>query len=257
MKTKYYKFCGFLFLILTFECSVLYCPANAIPIEEILKKVDKFRAPDRSFGFNLKVTVKKEEADLVGTFSVRIKDFKKSLVLFKSPASNRGRVLLMVEDNIWIYIPGTKNPIRISPQQQMMGNVSNADVARVVFNIDYKIESMEEDTLEGQRVLNLTLSATTKGAAYQSITLWVEKESFKPIKGEFFALTGKLLKTAIYKGYERILGQERLTLLEIRDAVKHNETSIMEYSNFKIQDTPEIYFQKTSMERAGSGFDER
>ncbi|MBI3813642.1 MAG: outer membrane lipoprotein-sorting protein [Nitrospinae bacterium] len=215
--------------------------ALALTPQEILEKVDNIRAPANTFIFNLKVTVNKADEESDTEFSVRIKDAKKSLVVFKSPPSNKGRVLLMVEDNMWIYIPWTRNPIRISPQQQMMGRVSNADVARVVFSLDYSVESVEDD--------KLTLLAKTKGAAYKGITLWIEKDTYKPVKSEFYAISGKLLKTAYYKGYKEILGKERPTILEIHDAIKESEISIMEYSNIKIEDTPDAHFQKGFMER--------
>ncbi|MBI5327623.1 MAG: outer membrane lipoprotein-sorting protein [Deltaproteobacteria bacterium] len=236
------------FLLATIFLQLATCNLQlsfALTPQEVLEKVDNIRAPDRTFIFNLKVTVKKGDDEDVSEFSVRVKDAKKSLVVFKSPPSNKGRVLLMVEDNMWIYIPGTRNPIRISPQQQIMGRVSNGDVARVVYNLDYNVESLEN---EGE-IIKMTLAAKTKGAAYKSINLWIEKETFKPIKAEFFALSGKLLKTGYYKGYKEILGKERPTIIEIHDGIKEPEISIMEYSNIKLEDTPDAHFQKTFMER--------
>jgi outer membrane lipoprotein-sorting protein len=105
----------------------------AMTPQEILERVDQIRAPAQTFVFRLKVTVNQEDKDSQAEFLVKVKDAKKSLVIYKSPPANRGRVLLLVENNMWIYIPGTRNPLRISPQQQIMGRVSNADAARVVF----------------------------------------------------------------------------------------------------------------------------
>ncbi|MFQ5901442.1 MAG: outer membrane lipoprotein-sorting protein [Thermodesulfobacteriota bacterium] len=229
-----------------------YClqgQAYSLTPQEILEKVDEIRAPDRTFVFDLKVTVKRGEDESEAGFFVRVKDARKSLVLYKSPPSNRGRVLLMVEDNMWIYIPGTRRPIRISPNQQIMGRVSNADVARVVYGLDYKPDSLEDDNIGDREVLRMLLEAKTKGAAYRRINLWIEKDTFSPIKAEFFALSGRLLKTVYYKGYKEVLGKEMPTILEIHDAIKEAEVSIMEYSNIKLEDTPDLYFQKTFMER--------
>ncbi len=237
------------FLIFYFSSFIFHFPTYALTPQEILEKVDAIRAPDKTFVFNLKVTVNKDEEESVAQFSVRVKDAKKSLVIYKSPPSNKGRVLLMVEDSMWIYIPGTRNPMRISPQQQIMGRVSNADAARVVYSLDYSVKSIEDENLGGEKALKMTLHARTKGAAYNSINLWIEKDTFKPIKAEFFALSGILLKTAYYKGYKEILGKERPTILEIHDGIKESEISLMEYSGIKIETTPDAYFQKTFMER--------
>lgn len=221
----------------------------AITPQEILEKVDEIRAPANTFVFRLKVTVNKDDEDLKAEFLVRVKDARKSLVIYKSPPSNKGRVLLLIENNMWIYIPGTRNPLRISPQQQIMGRVSNADAARVVFSLDYGAESAADDVLDGQNVLKMTLIAKTPGAAYKSITLWVENNTYQPIKAEFFALSGKILKTAYYKEYKEMLGRKRPTVLEIHDGIRESEVSVMEYSDIRIEDTPDAYFQKTFMDR--------
>lgn len=221
----------------------------AISPQEILEKVDEIRAPANTFTFHLKVTVNKNDQDSKAEFFVRVKDARKSLVIFKSPPSNKGRVLLLVENNMWIYIPGTRNPLRISPQQQIMGRVSNADAARVVFSLDYSADSAAEDVLDGQKVLQMSLSAKTTGAAYKNITLWVKNETYQPVKAEFFALSGKLLKTAYYKEYQEVLGKQRPTVLEIHDGIRESEVSVMEYSGLRMEDTPDAYYQKTFMDR--------
>jgi len=224
----------------------------ALTSQEILERVDKIRAPDKTFTFDVKATVYGADDKLEAILSVRVKDAKKSLVVFKSPHSNKGRTILMVEDNMWIYIPGTSNPLRISPQQQMISRISNADLARVVYNIDYGVEAMEDVDTDGTPSIKMTLTAKTKGAAYKGLILWIERNSFKPIKTEFYAVSGKLLKTAYYKKYREILNKERPTLLEIHDAIKTSEITTLEYENMRIEDTPDAHFQKAFMERAGA-----
>ncbi len=233
----------FIFCVLSIGISYAVTP------QEILEKVDQIRAPANTFTFHLKVTVNKSDEDSKAEFFVRVKDARKSLVIYKSPPLNRGRVLLLIENNMWIYIPGTRNPLRISPQQQIMGRVSNADAARVVFSLDYSADSITQDVLGGQKILKMSLTAKTTGAAYKSITLWIENENYRPIKAEFFAVSGKLLKTTYYKEYKDILGQKRPTVLEVHDGIRESEVSIMEYSDIRIEDTPDAYYQKTFMDR--------
>lgn len=221
----------------------------ALTPQEILEKVDETRAPGKSFAFDLTVTSVKAGEESVAEFAVRVKDAKKSLLLYKSPPANKGRVLLMVDENMWIYIPGTRNPIRISPQQQIMGRVANADAARVVYSLDYSADAMAEEVLDGSRVIRLSLSPKTAGAAYKSVSLWVEKGSCRPVKADFHAASGRVLKTAFYKGYKEIAGRQRPSVLEIRDGIDSSDISVMEYRNLRLEDTPDAYFQKTYMER--------
>ena len=217
--------------------------------QKTLEKVDEVRAPNQNFVVDMTITSKKGDKETVNKVSVRVRDFRKSLVLYKYPLSQKGRVLLMVESNMWIYFPGTKRSIRISPQQQLLGQVSNADVARVVYNLDYSAETVEEEIVDNEKYLKMFLKAKTTGAAYGSIKLWIRERGFRLEKAEFFTLTGRILKTIYYKGYKNILGKERPMIHEIHDAIKKSEISIMEYTDWRIEDTPDRYFQKTFMQR--------
>jgi hypothetical protein len=237
---------------LFFICLTLVISASrtyGLSSDEILEKVDQFRAPSKSFTFRLNLKSTREERFSSAELFVRIKDAKKSLIVYTAPPSMKGRVVLMVEDNMWIFIPGTRNPIRISPQQQLMGQVSTADVARVVYHLDYKADSAEEAIVEQEKMLKLNLSAKTQGAAYSAIELFVNPLNYAPIKAEFYALSGRHLKSATYKNYQSILGKSRPTLLEIHDHVQKSDVSLLEYWEIKEADTPDEYFQKSFMER--------
>ncbi len=229
----------FLFLILIASNNAL-----ALSPEEILKKVDQIRAPGNTFVFDLKLTYKKDgEKDAIQRFTVQVKDADKSLVRFTYPANNKGRLLLMVGNNMWIYIPDTKKPIRISPQQRLLGQISNGDVARVVYSLDYNAKLLEKERIDERQCIKLELTARTKEATYGRILLWTDAEDFEPQKAEFYALSGKLLKTALYKGYANVLGKRRPLIMEIRNELCKGEYSIMEYSNMKAVDTPKAFFQ--------------
>jgi hypothetical protein len=218
---------------------------------ELLLKADDIRAPGKNFVMEMTITSKKGKKEKVNKTITRIREAVKSLVVYTYPPTQKGQVILMVESNMWVYFPGTKRAIRISPTQQLLGQVSNADVARVVYSIDYNAESVEEDTIKNEKYLKMLLKAKSKGAAYGSINLWLKKNDFKLYKAEFFTLTGRLLKTIYYKGYRKILGKERPMVQEIHDAIKTSEMSIIEYTDMRVEETPERYFQKTYMPRVG------
>jgi outer membrane lipoprotein-sorting protein len=214
--------------------------------KDILKKIDEIRAPDKTFIFDLKITYKKKNGkDIIQKLKVHVKDGNKSLVKFTYPPTTKGRLLLMVGNNMWIYIPNTRKPIRISPQQRLLGQVANGDVARVVYSVDYNSKILGIEKINNKICLRLELSAKNNQVTYSKIILWVEKTTYKPIKAKFYAISGKLLKTAYYKGYTYTLGKERPLILEVHDELRKGEVSIMEYSNLKVADTPKAYFQKS------------
>jgi hypothetical protein len=224
--------------------------ASKLTPQELLIKADDLRAPGKNFVTDIKVTFKKGNTETSSRLVTRVKGFTKSLAIYKEPASQKDQVLLMIENNMWIYFPATKKPIRISPAQQLLGQVSNADVARVVYSIDYKAESVEDDSIGNDKLLKLSLKAKTEGAAYGSIKLWMNKDSDRLYKADFYTLAGRVLKTVYYKGYKPLLGKERPTIFEVHDAVKKDEITTMEYLSMKLEDTPDNYFQRSFMDRA-------
>jgi len=219
--------------------------AETVSPEEIVEEADKARGPEDSFRFDLTITsVKPDREDEISKFEVLVKGIDKSLVKFTYPKRDKGKVMLMVGNNLWIYISTARNPIRISQQQRLMGQVSNGDVARANFAADYVPGLLGEEELEGKLCFVLELEANSEKVAYHRIIYWVEKNTFKPFKSEFYTISGKLLKTAYYQGYENILGRERVTRLVIVDGLREGQSSIMEYSNMKIEEFPDRIFQK-------------
>ena len=141
--------------------------------QEILKNIDAIRAPGPAFAFDLSVvSTPNGKSSTTQKFSVSVKDFTKSLVRFTDPPENRGRVLLMVGQNLWIQIPSTNQPVRISPQQRLLGQVSNGDVARVIYSYDHTPTLKGSETFDGAECHILELTAKTPEATYGKILLW-------------------------------------------------------------------------------------
>ncbi len=228
------------FFVLTALSSAFAQEMNA---ESILAKVDAIRSPSDNFVFTVKLQSQTSSSENESEFEVLVRNSTKSLVLYRQPIKQRGRALLMDGVNMWIYIPGTSRPVRISPQQQLIGAVSNADVARVVFNLDYIADSIEKHHLNDLPALKLDLRARQNNVPYPRVQLWIAENNLHPLKADFFSLSGKLIRTIQYGGFQNVLGQQRPTVLQISDAINPSVKATLKYSNFKIQVTPEEYYQ--------------
>ncbi|MFQ5520503.1 MAG: outer membrane lipoprotein-sorting protein [Candidatus Methylomirabilia bacterium] len=217
--------------------------------EQLLQRIDQIRAPADTFVFKLKLTAYRgTQVSSVTSFTVHVKGSSKSLVKFTAPPKSKGRVVLMNGDNLWIYIPGSQRALRISPRQRLLGQVAYGDVARVVYSLDYRADRVAEDTVQGKRALRLELTAQSKGATHDRIHLWVDPDTLRPIKANFLALSGKLLKVGYYKGYRWAVGRHRPMILEVHDAIRKEQYSILEYSRMRLEDTPARFFQRTYLE---------
>jgi len=223
--------------------------AQEMDAASILEKVDAIRSPSDNFVFTVKLQSQTSSSENESEFEVFVRNSTKSLVLYRQPIKQRGRALLLDGANMWIYIPGTSRPVRISPQQQLIGAVSNADVARVVFSLDYTADSIEKQRLDDLSALKLDLHARQNGVPYQRIHLWVAEKNLHPLRADFFSLSGKLIRTIKYSGYQSVLGKERPTILQISDAINPTIKATLSYSGFKIQNTPEEYYQPSYLGR--------
>lgn len=205
----------------------------------LLRKVDEIRAP----GSNFAVTIKLQHGGASETVAVSVKDKSKGLVQYTAPAKMDGRSILFVDQNMWVYVPGTRRALRISPQQRVLGGVSSADVARTVYSDDYKVVAATPSG--GGHVLQL--APKTKAAAYGRIDLTIDGRA-APQKAVFYAGGGRKLKTMAFGGYQRVLGESRPTRLTVVDHVGGGKTT-MTYSGFQRTKTPEAWYQPGYLSR--------
>jgi len=222
---------------------------------EILAGADAYRNfRDQSFTFDLvlRSQVPGKDEKVFG-LEVEIKDSHTSLVKYVEPVSERGKAMLMAGNNLWFQAPSNRKPIRITPQQRLLGEASNGDVASTDFSGDYTPDLVGSDTIDGVACYQLKLTAKPdSSAAYKSLLLWVRNDDLAPVKAVFFAPSGKPLKTAWYRSYapvEAADGKLQLTEIEIVNALNDRQRTVMEYSNFAVRDIPDAHFNPRYLSR--------
>lgn len=223
--------------------------AGRPPADEILRLSDQSRNGWESYFvrttiLNFEDHVLKEQ----GVFDVKIKGMDKTLIKFLN-ADVKGQYLLMLDDDMWIYMPNTRKPIRITPLQRLMGNASNGDVARTRYAQDYSATIMREEKFDGVPCTVLELTAKREGATYKKIDYWVANDTYQPQKAEVYLISGKHYKTIHFDTYEEIQGRVLLTQLTITDRLRDGRTTIMKYAGYAQQEIPEKYFNKDYLEK--------
>lgn len=183
-----------------------------------------------------------------GGFDVTIKGMDKTLVKFLN-ADVKGEYLLMVGDDMWIYMPDTRKPIRITPLQRLMGNASNGDVARTRYAEDYTATLLREEVPDGTPCYVLDLRAKRDGATYNRIEYWVAKGTNRPKRAEIYLTSGKHYKTIDFDNYEEIHGKTLLTKMTITDRLRSGRTTIMRYDSYGPKELPDKYFNKDYLEK--------
>jgi outer membrane lipoprotein-sorting protein len=176
---------------------------------EILARVDA-NMTIRTARSRAQMTITYRDGDVRNlTYDAWSEGTDQSFLEFTSPARDAGSRFLRRADAMWIFLPRVGKSVRIQGhmlRQGLMGsdfsygdaseNPSMAD--------DYEGTSEGEETLDGRPTYVLYLTAKRDDLAYPARRIWVDRERWIPLKGERFARSGKLLKTATLGDVRRV-----------------------------------------------------
>jgi hypothetical protein len=162
------------------------------------------------------------------------------VVLFLTPASEKGRATLRLEDNMWLYIPNVGKPIRITSLQSVVGGVfNNADILRLDYATEYEPTSMEET----ESTYLLDLKARTASVAYDRLKMTVDKKALVPTTIECYAAGGLLIKTLRYSEMKDFGdGQLRPSVLETDSPLYQGYKSAMIYARIEQRELADEIF---------------
>ena len=221
----------------------------AIDANQLVKKADLARAPQVQFSCDIQVNDDNGEDKKTSVYRVFVKNERTSLVDQLEPQRARGRKLLLNDYDMWLYTPNMKRATRISVEQKLTGEVSNGDVARTNFSQDYDAKEVSKEKVDEKDAIKLELTAKNKDVTYRRISYWVEVSTGVPLKAQFFALSGKLLKEATYGDLKTDLGIKMVHKMVITDALKKNRTSTLNYFNYKVEKFSSAKFSKESLDQ--------
>lgn len=219
----------------------------AVDGNEILKKVDRNLEPESYEMYrkliNIEPSGDKKEFVL---YSVK-KGRDKLVALFLSPASDKGRATLRLEDNMWLYIPSVGKPVRITSLQSIIGGVfNNADILRLDYTAEYTAESTEEE----KDAYVLSLKARTREVAYDKLKMWVDRKILLPTRIEAYAASGMLIKTLYFKDIKDFGGGiRRPATVETDSPLFKGYKSVMLYSQVKKRSFPDEVFTLNYLSR--------
>src|SRR5689334_10272082 len=150
--------------------------APAVDAATLLKRSDSFRNGWPSFVTRVKITnYDSGKPDEEKLYEVSQKGTDRTYVEFLTPRE-KGRHLLMLGDDMWVYLPDTSRPVRITPLERLSGDASNGDVARTNNAVDYSPIYLRTEKQGSEQCFVLELKARRKGATYQRILYWLRVE---------------------------------------------------------------------------------
>ncbi len=228
--------------------------------DDILAASDAIRNPGRPFSVTVTLTEfqsgKQVDTSTLTSYSRTQQQGGQfsSLIRFVLPARDAGKLMLKNGNDMWFYDPTNKATVRLSPQQRLLGQAANGDVATVNLARDYKATlAATEDIQDGERKTRkahkLALLAVTPEVTYASIEMWVDVENNRPLKARFFAESSRLLKTVYYRKFQPQLGAERPTESVIIDGLDPQAVTLMRFSDYKARAIPDTWMQRDFLPR--------
>lgn len=228
--------------------------------QQLLAASDEIRNPGKSFALNntlIEYRNGREQGQSQLQIYARADSASgqfRNLIRFVAPARDNGKLMLKNGNELWFFDPASKASVRISPQQRLLGQASNGDVMTVNLARDYQAslagsEVVQDGERKSRDSYKLQLQAKHEDVAYPKITLWLDSADSRPIKGEFYSDSGRLLKTAYYRHYQLQLGKQRPSETVIIDGLDKSWVTVMRTSDLAYREVPEAWLQRDFLPR--------
>lgn len=187
-------------------------PLAAQEGEALLAQVDRLRHPWPAFSVDLEV----RDGEALQRWRLAARDGDARLDGLSE--REEGRTILVLGDQMWLQVPGSKRALRVTPQQRLLGPAAAGDAARTRFHDDYRVEAAAEDTLDGRPCWRLDLAARSPATSARTVRLWASREPVAPLKAEFFLASGKRARTATFGPPAEALGRPVLSRMTVTEA---------------------------------------
>jgi outer membrane lipoprotein-sorting protein len=223
--------------------------ASAVDAEALLKQSDDARNGWPSYSVRVKIsTFENGKTDEEHLYEVSQKGPDKTHVAFLSPR-DKGQYVLMLRDDMWIFLPDTRRPIRITPIERLTGDASTGDVARTHYANDYTASYLRSEGSGQTECHVLELTANGKGSTYRKIEYWVRVQDARPVKASYFLASGKHIKSATFDEFTNVNGKTMLRRMTIYDELRKTSHTVLEFSGYSPRDLPDKLFNQERLDR--------
>jgi len=168
-------------------------------------------------------------------FDVYVKGRDKGLIVFRG-GKNSGRKVLTNGDRMWLLVPGSRNPVPITPNQRLLGGASFGDVARLSFSEDYVgKETGETEAVAGRSCRVLELTAKSPKSLYPRVLLSVDEREKVPCRVRFFLASGKEARDVTFTKFRRQAGKTVVAEMEVRELLGSASKAVtrLEYRDYR------------------------
>lgn len=217
---------------------------------KLMEAAEFIRNPPETYATNVYLEDSAKGKVTKNRYETYCKGRDKALVKFLEPAADVGTRVLFVENDMWIYIPSTAKPVRVSPRQKLAGNAAYGDVTRLNFVGNYTAKYLREDKYEKRPVHVLDLTAIKdRPVTYDRIEYWIDKANNRPVRMLYKTMTEKVVREGFFEDFQPLFGVERPNKFIITDALDKSHVTTLVFKDTKKRTFADAVFQKQNLGR--------
>ncbi|MBZ9613154.1 outer membrane lipoprotein-sorting protein [Rheinheimera maricola] len=220
--------------------------STVLAVLENMEYLRGFKGTDFSFDSEV-ITLEDEKIVGKHQLDVKISEQGYALIEVLYPKTEQGRRTLIRDKDLWLYLPGSSNVVRIAPLQRVFGSASIADVLNTSYLNGYTVATSQQ-TADGKQ-LDVSLVSNNTKATFAKIELKYDLEHDRPIETRHFTVSGRLLKTIQYKSFIDHQGKAKLEKIAIYDSLRKNSAVWIRMSDYQISSYPETTFSKSGLRK--------
>ena len=237
---------------------ILSLSAEGLDPAEALKAADAAMYPP-SFSMTATITTDRPGRDRsTMVMEISHRDGLGSFIEITAPARSRGTRVLQTADALYLYSPraGSRSALRLSPRESFQGTAfSNNDVGDPSWANDYeaalagsaRIGSPDFGTVDAWVISG---TALRHDVPYGSIRVYLKKDDLLPLKIEYNAKSGLLLKTMELSDYAAVAGRLRPRRMVMTAADGTGERSVVVIGGLRARDDlPDAMFNQAWLTR--------
>lgn len=186
-------------------------------------------------------------------------DGDKSLIIFDTPADIKGTAFLshthsLKADDQWLYLPSLKRIKRISSSNKsgpfLGSEFSYEDIASQEVD-KYKYKYIKDEMVGSSDSFVIERYPQYKNSGYKRQIVWLDKETYQPLKIEFYDRKNSLLKILTYHEYKQYLNKFwRPGRMEMKNQQTKKSTTLT-WNNYDFSsELKNRDFDKNSLKRA-------
>ncbi|MBP8082115.1 MAG: outer membrane lipoprotein-sorting protein [Spirochaetes bacterium] len=223
-------------------CSSIFPGEN---YENILHKSDAAVFPVMA-SYDMRINVENDRGRKSQTVLTGYKKgSSKNVIVIHEPKKNAGTVEMRRDNSIWVYFSTNGKTMKSAFQSLAIGeDVCYGDILTNDLGYDYNVVSSRNDA----KNIVLELKPKPGHEGYAKLVITLDGTTYLPVKKEYFALSGMLLKVCDVSGFEYGANGRIIKFSQIfYDPLKNKKSYIVVENIHALQESqvPEKYYNES------------